>query len=821
MPSTLTVAGGPQDGQSLSVDQGATHVIGSAPGSALTVALGNVAPAHARVSLDPGRGLLISDLDSATGTYVNGERIGIDHVLADGDRVCLGPPGSKQTVKLVVRVEAETGVEPALILDPPTETPFVLEASPVMTAPEPAIILDDEAPEAPPAAVKPPPLPGGPATPARLDAPKPVGAAPADRPAAEARKTRAEYTTEQPSIEAPDRPREAMPPPLPAAELLKKARKAPGPRALLGSVPRPLLAVGVGLLLSAIGYFGWSATQAAPPILNAVLPPRAEAGQTVSLQGSGFGTSASAVTVRFGDQAGEIVSATDTQVAVALPQIVPPAGAADFPVTIESRAGRSNAIFLTIAAPPRITAFSPDVAMPGDTVRVEGKNLDGKQLTVLVSGQPAEVVGQKPGELSFRVPQLPVSPGDAAMVVVQAGRESSKSMPLYLGRLPLVIEARPLKAMAGDRVTLKGRGFDSNPANLTITFGSQPALVLSAADNELVASVPGSGIITSQMEAPIVVSVRGSRSNTSPFFLTRPSSGYYVPHYFAAPVPDHPGYALVATDLGPVLALGSAAEAPTTAERAARAAAALNAMVDQAQTRPVTLEVRDRPVLGVAIAGQAELLVSVTGDDLAAYGALDPTLRGRRVSQRGLAAFWVALLQDQLSLFVTRERPFRVVEITTRGRALMQIYSEALRRAGAGGGVPVGVVSPLPSTLARDLQEMALVLPTDGQSSPAAALEGRWVGTMWDEGRGDKAIAIRLYLDGSRLQGTLTTSAGKVGADIPLEDLAYDKGQLRFILAVGGLRRQFRGDVQGATMTGEVAPAGSGAKGRFTLKYAQ
>jgi sugar phosphate isomerase/epimerase len=454
-------------------------------------------------------------------------------------------------------------------------------------------------------------------------------------------------------------------------------------------------------------------------------------------------------------------------------------------------------------------------------VSVEGKNLDGKQLNVLVNGQTADVVDQKGGTLRFKVPQLPVSPGEAAMVVIQAGRESSRQTPLYLGKLPLVIEARPVKAMAGERVTLKGRGFDSNLANLDVTFGGHPALLYSASDNEIVVSVPGSGILTSQMDASVVVTVRGSRSNSSPFILTRPSSGYYVPHYFGAPVPDKPGYALVSTDIGPVLALGSPADAPSTAERAARAAAAMNAMVDEAQNKPVKIEVRDQPVLGIAIAGHGELLLQVTGDDLAAYGALDPTLRTRRVSQRNVAVYWAAMLQDHLALFVTRERPFHVVELSTRGRALMQIYGEALRRAGAGAGVPVGVVNPLPSNLGHDLQDMAFVLPTDGQSTAAAALEGRWVGTMWEEGQGEKAIRIRLRLEGMKLVGTLTTSAGAVGADIPLEDVGYSGGQLRFTLSVGGAKRVFQGQVQGATVAGEISPAGGGAKGRFSLRYAE
>ncbi len=56
---------------------------------------------------------------------------------------------------------------------------------------------------------------------------------------------------------------------------------------------------------------------------------------------------------------------------------------------------------------------------------------------------------------------------------------------------------------------------------------------------------------------------------------------------------------------------------------------------------------------------------------------------------------------------------------------------------------------------------------------------------------------------------------------MPLENVAYDKGTLRFTLLVGGVRRQFQGQVQGAQVSGEIVPAGGGAKGRFTLKFAE
>ena len=64
---TLTVTGGPHDGQSLVVRGGGPCSLGSAADSTLQLDLANVDLAHAQVVWD-SRGLILSDLDSSTGT---------------------------------------------------------------------------------------------------------------------------------------------------------------------------------------------------------------------------------------------------------------------------------------------------------------------------------------------------------------------------------------------------------------------------------------------------------------------------------------------------------------------------------------------------------------------------------------------------------------------------------------------------------------------------------------------------------------------------------------------------------------------------------
>lgn len=805
---TLTVTGGPHDGQSLPVPVGAVHVVGSGEGARLRLTPANVSPEHARVTHEAERGLVLADLGSIAGTYVNGEKVEGERALREGDRICLGPPGAKASVKLLVVRAAPAAEEPAILLDTGDEG-VSLDASPS----EPALILDDPslAAEAPPP-VKPPPAPVPTAPPPAPPAPR-AEAVPVAKPVPEPpKRAKAEYTDEVPSI-VTSMQRQPLPvPPAPPA-VRPKAKRAAAP-----VVPRVAIAAAVALVLVGGSYFVARSFLKGPPVANAVLPPRVEGGQTVTLSGSGFGNEASGITVRVGDKPGKIVSASDTQVAVEVPDVDPESGAAELKVVAETRGGSSNPLTLTVTAPPRVAGLRPDVAMPGDEVVASGKHLKGKPLSVAVDGQDADVLEATGDRLRFRVPELPVTPGRGAGVVVRRGREVSKSTQLFLGRLPLLLEIAPSRATAGDRVTLKGRGFATRAEANAIRFGSERALVLQAKEDELVVSAPAAGVITTQIETSVYVETEKGRSNPLPFLITRLSAGQFVPRYFPAPAPERSDSVMVASDIGPVLVLGGPGDAPSVAERGVRTAAALNALADEAQKKPVSLEARAG---ALAVVGGA-VLATVTPEDVAAYEGLSPPAKGRRLTAAPIAALWAALVQDQLDMFVRRQRPTHLVQVTPRGRALMQLYSEALRRAGVGGGVPLSVVSPLNASLARDLRDMALLVPAEGEVSAVAVMEGRWQGTMWEEGSGEKPIVVHLKAQGPKLVGSLTATAGGISGDIPLQEASFEKGVLRFVVNVHGARQEFEGRVEGEKVTGSITRAGaSGAVGRFTLTIAE
>lgn len=891
---TLIVTGGDLDGQVLRMEPGSERVLGANPDCHLQVPLANVDGVHARVSWGL-HGLVLSDLGSTNGTYVNGERVQFDRALVDGDRVCLGPPGSRQSVKLLVRVPAdavldqpgedlglvELGAED-LLLDAdsppaidrnPSPVDDDLDALPIfalsdsepvpVAQPEPTSPVGAASRPAPPeptaragpspplieldldspVITSPPAPPVAPTPRAPAEAGRPTRAEPAAKPALRPpssadtgalRRSKPEYTDELPSIAAPAAP-EAVPA-SPAkgstgrvsAVRPATARQAPtaGRRlaARLPAVPRPVL-VGIATLLVALvawGVYEWSS--APPPVLHAVMPSKAEPGGTVTIKGAGFSRDPVGNTVRFGTTPAQVISASSTSLAVTVPSIDLHAGPQNVAVFVENRAGRSARLFLRVVALPRVTALDPEVALPGMTVTLVGRNLDARPVQVTVGTRRADLVEARPDRIRIRVPDVPVTLGKSVPVQANVAGDVVSAPDLVLGRLPLLLEVSPNTGPLGQRVTLRGRGFATEPSGNVILFGGRRALVLKASPRELVAVAPAIRSSEVQAEVPVVVSVGAESSNVAEFVLTRPATGTFVPRFFAAEVAEHPGVTSVASELGPLLLLGDAGDAPTLGERAVRITEALNGAFDAAAAgSPLAFEARNTPAPAVWLVGGQQPLVSARAADASAYARV---ARAQAASSGALATFWAALLQDYATLFVQGQRPVRTAELSSRGRVLIDLFAEAQRRnRGGGTGVPRVLLAPLGTSLEANLRDLALGLADGGRTTVATrsqAIEGLWEGSADEIGTGSRAIQITLRTAGGQLRGSLATRSHGLSMAVPLADLSYERGTLRFTLATSGQPRVFTGSLQGSTITGSVTGVGGRPNlGTFKLDFVQ
>lgn len=85
--SRLVVVAGELAGYSIDVPEQGSVTIGRAEQADATLALEGLSRVHARLQATPA-GVVLLDLDSRNGTFVNGERVA-QRVLVDGDRVQL------------------------------------------------------------------------------------------------------------------------------------------------------------------------------------------------------------------------------------------------------------------------------------------------------------------------------------------------------------------------------------------------------------------------------------------------------------------------------------------------------------------------------------------------------------------------------------------------------------------------------------------------------------------------------------------------------------------------------------------------------------
>jgi hypothetical protein len=830
---SLVVTGGAKDGDVLVLEAPTVEkMLGSGSSAHMRVDAKNVEALHASVAWE-ARGLVLTDRASATGTFVNGERVRAERVLQEGDNVCLGPPGSRETLTLVVHLPdgfgatssegeeaflfvgeeeeasaAADGTAEPLILDepgPPAPAPGPREAAPGPPAATPAIIFDGES--APPAPAAAPTSP----VPAR-------GAASASRP-------HPDYQTDV-SIGG-DRVRAPLEVPPVATPHVRTSARAPTATRARGArppIPRAaLLGVGVAVLAAA-ALVVFSRLHRPPPVLASVSPAKAEPGGTVIIRGTGFVPTAEGQAVRFGDALGAVTAATDTQLTATVPGELMGAGAAEVPVVVERGRARSNALSLQILRLPRVTGLEPEVALPGAALTIRGQNLAGKAVAVRVGTQRVEVKDAQATALRVAVPEMAWTEGQSVPVVVEVGRDASRPVPLFFGRMPLVIEVSPTTGPVGQRVTLKGRGFDPSPGANRVSFGGERAIVIAATATELQTAVPVPPGGAPPGPLPILVEARGGTSaGQAQFLLERPSSALYRPRFFPAPVPQPSDrYAFVSSELGPFLLLTGRADAPSTAERAFRVASALTAAMEAAANAPATVEVRAGAAPAVAVKG-GPVLVTASADDSEGYA--QPWDAGARPAAHlppdQIGSYWAALIQDYLSLFGQGQRPTHTVELSSRGKVLLDLYADAERR-GLAGGVPISILNGLTPATARGIRELALVAPGGAAAgTPSAAVAGRWEGSMDDAGT-ERSMALHLHMEGPRLAGSLTTKMGTLAVDIPLQQLTYDKGLLKFVAAVGGASKQFQGKVEGATLTGEIKDkTGRQAVGRFNVRYVE
>jgi IPT/TIG domain len=572
--------------------------------------------------------------------------------------------------------------------------------------------------------------------------------------------------------------------------------------------------------------------------LETVQPARGRAGTTVTLTGNGFAADPKGNTVTFGDAQAAVVSASETRIEVAVPEV--PVEGDESRISIRVRAGRgaSNPLDFSVLGGPTIHGISPDVAMPGEEVVIAGSGF-GLGAAVRFGPSPAEVIEIRDTSIRARVPEVAGGAGTAAPAVVSMGASSSNALPFFIGSIPLVLGIAPATAAPGDVVTITGRGFQRERTRNAVLVGGTFALVVSASDGELKMAVPA--LAPGEPVRPVEVRVAGL-ANVGRGTLTIPPLSesvelHLVPQVFDAVAGS--SHAVLATDLGPAFVLAGSA-ARSAAERAVEAQGRFDGAVAAIKaTRGLNFEVRSletNPVIGLP--GRPEVVLEVTDEDARAYDEDWTGLRGRGgpVSKARLARWWEAVAKDLVLLLVRGERPQFAAALAPEGRALVDVY-QAAQKTGRF-GVPREVVTALRPAQREALRLVALRVPASVTGpataalpvappggAPAAAtpppasaplrLEGSWIGS--EDEAGETRYLTATFRSGS---GTVAYE-GIVTLTVPLLTLETpQRGTAKWSLQFKGGIRYYAGKWDGQALRGNFSrdAAGTSPIGTFELR---
>jgi hypothetical protein len=694
--------------------------------------------------------------------------------------------------------------EPAPPQAQPESAPFVVEEAPVdlhdTGSHDAAFLVDEPLPEPP--AVTPPVSAPPQAPPAAATPPPPLATAPPPpRPAAPARRA--------PGPPAAARPAASRPAPARGVSVPRWA-----PLALLA-----LIVLGVG------AYFGMGLLST--PSIDTVSPARAGLGQTVTLTGRRFAAAAQDNDVRLGGRPARVVQASGERLQVEVPELpVVPGRDTPVPVVVAVRGRESKPATLGVYLTPRVHGISPNVAMPGDEVRLSGAGW-GKGAKVRFGDAEAEVLEATPSFLRVKVPALEGGTGREVPVVVTMGADSSNTGSFVVGRLPLVTGVEPQAVTPGDLLTVRGRGFAAKPAGNQVQIGGARALVVSVGASELKVVVPRG---SAAGQVPLELRVPGSE-NVGQATLT--VTGLADPvelRFIAEPFEDVPGHdhAVLATGIGPAFVLTGGPGAPA-AERAAEAARRLNDAAEPLKaSRDLDFGVaamETEPAL--VLAGRDTPLLEVTEADAHGYDEDWTGLKGKggAVTRPRLAAWWEAVAKDLVLLLVRGDKPAHAAALAGEGKVFGDLH--ALARKGASVGVPREVMASVRPALREGLRIVAFRVPASvtGPGGAAAApagpplkLNGTWNGSVTEDGV-HKYVTVTF--DGD--EGAITYRRA-LSLTVPLQKVEQArKGTVRFVVQTGAGDRFYQGSWDGQKLAGEISaePAGGSPVGTFELTPAR
>ncbi|HEY0156591.1 MAG TPA: IPT/TIG domain-containing protein [Thermoanaerobaculia bacterium] len=222
------------------------------------------------------------------------------------------------------------------------------------------------------------------------------------------------------------------------------------------------------------------------PAVTSFTPTQGEAGTTVTITGARL---TGATAVKFGGTSGGASTSITVVNSTTVTAVVPASGkSGTICVTTPGGTGCSSGTF---SMPPRVTGFSPDNALPGANVTIEGVNFHGATAVSFHNGaaQPTFTVNAAGTAITTTVPAAAIT--GPVTVTTPIGTTTST---LHFGVIPAVTSFDPLTGEAGATVTITGaRLTGATAVKFGGTSGGASTSIAVVNDTTVTAVVPASG----------------------------------------------------------------------------------------------------------------------------------------------------------------------------------------------------------------------------------------------------------------------------------------------------------------------------------------
>jgi hypothetical protein len=210
-------------------------------------------------------------------------------------------------------------------------------------------------------------------------------------------------------------------------------------------------------------------------------------GDTVTLAGSGFGTSLKNIKVTLAGMPCSVNNMDEHTIEVAIPQN---AVTGSFQISKKGEGDITAAGTFTVIIPPVIEKFTPEGGFPGTVVTITGKHFgtNAINLRVKLGEQIVKILSFTDTRIEAQVPKDGKSGSFTVEVTGRGGDSSEKMFDVWV---PVKFFAfSPTKGEVGSTVVLKGQGFGTDLKNVDVTLAGLPCKILALTPEQIQVQVP-------------------------------------------------------------------------------------------------------------------------------------------------------------------------------------------------------------------------------------------------------------------------------------------------------------------------------------------